>query len=301
MLLLISIVRTESFVIQDLPPNGHLSVNGVELYYRVVGQGTPLVILHGGPGLSHGYQYPQLKQLLADDHKLIFYDQRASGWSSGVSDTAHLTMETFVEDLEAIRRAFGLEKLNLAGHSFGGLLAMYYSVEYPTHLTSLILIDSEPASLALRVPHQHKMIDSRLSDKDRRELAQIEASEPYKNGDPDAVASHLSVLTRTYFHNRALADRLPLGFDALKNFDLTNRCMREDLGQYDIHEQLSAIKCPTLIIQGDSSVLSVKGAETIHQHIVGSRLVVLENCGHFVYIERPHEFAGAVREFLSRL
>jgi len=128
---------------------GYKVINGVSHYYEVVGEGVPVVIVHGGPGLDHSYFLPQMKQL-AKNYKLIFYDQRGMGKSSADFDGKQMTMDNLVEDLDGIRRAFGLEKMNLMGHSWGGLVSMFYAVKYPGRLQSLILSNTTPASSALR-------------------------------------------------------------------------------------------------------------------------------------------------------
>lgn len=97
-------------------------------------------MIPGGPGLEFGYLKDDLANLLSNDFQLFFYDQRGCGHSNGTEDTTKLTMRNFVDDLENIRLALNLEKLNLLGHSFGGLLAMYYSIEFPERVESLILV-----------------------------------------------------------------------------------------------------------------------------------------------------------------
>ena len=77
-----------------------------------IGEGIPIVIVHGGPGMDHSYLLPQMGKL-AKSYKLIFYDQRAMGKSSADFDTSAMTMNSLVEDLEGIRKAFGIEKMNL--------------------------------------------------------------------------------------------------------------------------------------------------------------------------------------------
>lgn len=101
--------------------------NGVRLFYRVVGTGPDtVVVIHGGPGFSMGYFADDLTSLAEKGHTLLFYDQRGTGRSTLVSDSAALDAQRFAEDLEAIRRHFGLERLTLLGHSWGaGVVALY--------------------------------------------------------------------------------------------------------------------------------------------------------------------------------
>ena len=119
---------------------GFVNINNNQLYYNITGIGDTIVVLHGGPGFSHQYLKPQLDSLLSNHFTLLYFDQRGSGWSGGQDDTLNLNIENFVEDLEVIRNHFKISEFNLLGHSFGGLLGMYYSIKYPQKVSSLILL-----------------------------------------------------------------------------------------------------------------------------------------------------------------
>ncbi len=302
LLLLALVLSTDSpSYAQTTLPNtsGYIEADDAQLFFRAVGEGVPLVVLHGGPGLSHGYLAPQLNRLLADDYRLIFYDQRASGRSTGIQDTTRLTMEQFVEDLDVVRRAFGIEQMNLLGHSFGGLLAMHYAAAYPARVGKLILLDTDAASWELRTPYQRKVIAARETEEDRREMEEIDAHQRTLS-DPAAMERLLRVGLRTYFHDRALIDSLALEFDehSLRNYHATSRLVRQDLGRYDIHDRLDRITAQTLLLHGEASIFSVAGATAIKERIPDSRLVVLSDVGHFAYIEAPRAFEAAVKAFV---
>ena len=116
-----------------------------EFPFSMRGQGYPIIVLHGRTGLDHGYFLPQLSKL-GEDHRLFFFDQRASGKSSAAIDTNSMTIDNFVEDLEGLRRGFHPGKMNLLGHSWSGLVAMFCAVKYPDSLNSLILVNTTPES-----------------------------------------------------------------------------------------------------------------------------------------------------------
>lgn len=299
-LALVLLTGSPSYAQIPLPDtSAYVEADNARLFFRAVGEGVPLVVLHGGPGLSHGYLAPQLIRLLADDYRLIFYDQRASGRSTGVTDTTRLTMDQFVEDLDAVRRAFGLEQMNLLGHSFGGLLAMHYAAAHPARVERLILLDTDAASWELRTPYQQAVIAARETEEDRREMKAIEVQQGAMN-DPAAMARLFRIGLRTYFYDRALADSLALEFDehALSNYHATSRLVRQDLGRYDIHDRLERITAPTLLLHGEASIFSVEGAAAIAERIPAARLIVLNDVGHFAYIEAPRAFEAALKAFV---
>ena len=121
---------------------GFKKANGVCHFYKIAGKGEPFIVLHGGPGMYHDELYPFFLDF-AKNHKVVFYDQRGNGKSIMEKiDSTTFTEELLVEDLEELRKQFGIERLNIIGHSWGGLLATYYSVKYPDHVNRLILVDA---------------------------------------------------------------------------------------------------------------------------------------------------------------
>ena len=280
---------------------GFVEVDDTELYYTTIGSGDTLVVLHGGPGLSHQYLKPQLDSLLSSEFTLLFYDQRGSGWSDGVENTSKLNMQTYVSDLERIRSHFNLSALNLIGHSFGGLLGMYYGINFPDHLNSLVLIDTDAASYELRTPYQIETINARLSDEQENYLDSISETEDFRNFAVHTYDKYYKTFLTSYFADPADTTHLRLGFDSISipKIRVTSGSVRKDLGQYDIHEQLQKIQCPTLILHGRESIFATEGAEAIQQRIPNSELHLFDNCGHFEYIEAPEEFKRLVANFYN--
>jgi proline iminopeptidase len=112
----------------------------MKLFSQSFGTGTPIIVVHGGPGLDHAYFLPQMLEL-AKDHQLIFYDQRGSGKSLETELSPELmNVNQFIQDLEDLRKDLGLNSFVLLGHSWGGELAMHYAVTYPESISALILM-----------------------------------------------------------------------------------------------------------------------------------------------------------------
>jgi pimeloyl-ACP methyl ester carboxylesterase len=180
---------------------------------------------------------------------------------------------------------------------------MYYGIAYPDHISSMVLIDSDAASYALRTPYQIETIRSRISNAQWAFLDSIAESPEYKNYDPRTWELYYKTFLTSYFANPQDTANLYLGFDSLniRKIDITGKYVRKDLGKYDIHDSLFRIPCPTLILQGNESVFSVEGAEAIQQKLRNSELIVFEHCGHFEYIEFPGLFKSTVLNFYSEL
>src|SRR5438477_12783738 len=95
---------------------GHVPVPGAQLYFREVGNGPPLVILHGGPDFNHNYLLPDLDRLSSAFH-LIYYDQRGRGKSSREVPPEAVNIKSEIDDLDCLREYFGLDELAVLGHS----------------------------------------------------------------------------------------------------------------------------------------------------------------------------------------
>ena len=119
--------------------NGFITSNGVKLYYETEGEGTPVILLNGGPGFSH--EYLQSLRVLASDTQLVFFDQRGTGQSDKANPRDY-TVEANVEDVEQLRRELKLDACIVFGHSWGGMLAQAYVLRYPAHVSKLILADT---------------------------------------------------------------------------------------------------------------------------------------------------------------
>lgn len=275
-------------------------VNGTELFYRAIGEGEPLVIAHGGPGMDQNYLLPHMEEL-AKQHRLIFYDQRGTGGSSPEIDSSAITVERFVDDLDEIRKAFDIEKINLLGHSWGGLLSMYYATTHPDKMKTLILANTMPATSEFWAPFGENLNRNR-KPADSLALSEIAASEEFAANSPDALRNYWDIFFRSYFHDQSLSYSLNLEQTKTTwaNGDIVSNLLWEDrLKDFNIYGQLAAVRCPTLIVHGDFDPVPLEYAQKIHETIENSKFVILENSGHFSYIETPAKFYSAVTDFLK--
>src|ERR1043166_9528123 len=125
-------------------------VRGVTLFERRIGAGPPTVVLHGGPGPHHDYLRPGFDRL-ARRRSLIYYDQRGGG-RSPVSRETPVGWREHVEDLEALRGLWRVERLAVAGYSWGALLALLYALEHPDRVDRLGLVSPPPGGVGGRAP-----------------------------------------------------------------------------------------------------------------------------------------------------
>jgi len=278
---------------------GLLQINGTELYVKRIGSGEPIVVVHGGPMLEHGYLLPHLRPL-ADHYELIFYDQRLSGRSAPQVDSASVRIATFVDDIEEIRRSLDLERIHLMGHSWGGLLAMHYALEYQENLQSLVLLNSMSASSEVW-REEERFLAQRFTAADSGERQAIRETDAFANQEPDAIAQLLRLSFRLQFYDTSMVNGLQLYVPE----DYSDRSMQfgymmVDLMDFDLHDDLTAVTVPTLILYGSAEPATELSGAMLHERMPNSEWVVIENAGHFPFIEQPAAFTDAVRRFLVR-
>ena len=142
---ILSLSATALYAADTHPGQTFKTPSGVSIYYEVLGNsaGTPLVVANGGPGFDHTYLHlSDAWDVMGKTRKVVLYDQRGNGKSSPVAPGQSCTLRDQIEDLDALRAQIGAERIDLLGHSWGGLLVMAYAARYPQHIQHLLIVDS---------------------------------------------------------------------------------------------------------------------------------------------------------------
>ena len=277
-----------------------LERNGATLFYDIVGDGRPMVVVPGGPGFGSAYLRDTLG-LGADDRRLIFVDQRGSGRSTGCEHPGLLTMSVFVDDLDAVRAELGHDRIDLVGHSFGGLQSLYYALLHENRVRSLILIESDPPTFQEWIRF-HEVLATRSSDERDQLLATIESRSDWQN-DPDALEAYFRAHLQPYFGCREHASSVRFGFEAgsLEKMTIVARAVRGDLGEWDITAALGRLTTPALIVYGTRSIFPSSAVLSMKQSLPHGRLEMMEGVGHFPFVENPTAFSRILQDFLATL
>jgi proline iminopeptidase len=283
--------------------DGRISVDGVGIYYKIVGKGEPVFILHGGPGMFHDYFLPYLEPLAAK-YRLVFSDQRGNGRSPMEITASTYTFPLLVRDIEELRKALGLKKIHLMGHSFGGYLAMRYAVGHSGSLKSLILVDSAPPTLALFIKSQQNRI-SRYTPEEQQEIQAVMAAQLKSGGDAKGLNHMLRLTEKVSFHDPKRVDEIlshvKFTDTTAKNLISISRLQASLIADYDNLKNLDKIPVPTLVLHGESDFIPAESHRIIHEMVRGSRLVSLPECGHYPFAETPGPFLQKVSEFLESI
>lgn len=275
-----------------------IDVAGSKIAYRTFGTGKPLLIINGGPGMNSD-GFTGLAEKLSSDHMTIIYDQRGTGKSTLTKiDKSTITMDLMIEDIETLRKHLMIEKWIVLGHSFGGMLASYYATVHPNRIEKLILSSSGGIDLGL-LNYVGSRTNSLLTDKQRDSLsywnnriAAGDASYTARIGRGRALAPAYVYDTR---HVETIAERLTQGNSEINNL------VWEDLRRihYNCSDKLSGFKQLVLVIAGKNDLLEIKTAEQSHKAFPNSKLVLLDRCGHYGWLDRPDAYFTEINNFLK--
>lgn len=267
-------------------------VRGVELFVRRIGEGPPTVVLHGGPGADHAYLLPGF-DALAHGRELVYYDQRGGG-RSPVARNVPVGWAEQVGDLEALRAHWGIDRLTLAGYSWGGLLALLYALEHPERVGRLALVSPAPTWRAARERFEAAFARRNL-DPALQEERRLLRESGLRERDPAAFQRRLFELSvAAYFFDPARARELT-------PFRITGRTQQEvwqSLGDYDLRPRLPALRgVPAIVLHGEDDPIPIEAARTTAE-LIGAELHPVPRCGHVPYVEAPEEFRRVVGGFL---
>jgi proline iminopeptidase len=274
----------------------------VPLYWAVYGasDAPPLLVLHGGPGADHDYLLPQVLDL-ANDFRLIFYDQRGGGRSK-TDDRTPVTWRTHVDDLDAVIAELSLDPATVVGYSWGGLLALLFAIESAaarvrSRLERLVLIDPAPVNREYRREFEAEFARRQSSQAVARARADLAAS-GLRESDPDAYRQRVFELSVAgYF-----AD--PTAAHDLTPFRVMGRVQDsvwESLGDFDLTRpgQLDSVHVPALVIHGRRDPIPLESS-TVIARTLHAPLVVIDGAGHVPYVEQPSELFAVIRSHLAK-
>jgi pimeloyl-ACP methyl ester carboxylesterase len=277
------------------------TADGRTLAWNERGSGPPLLCHPGGPGCSSAY-YGDLPQLAAE-RTLILLDPRGTGASDPPADPAGYDLEDYADDVEAVQRHLGIERLDLLGHSHGGFVAMTWAARYPERVGRLVLANTAPRFTdAIRGARQARVAshEGQPYYEDSMEAMRQRAAGRYSS------AEELGELYR-----REGLLEAPVGVDPTPVLDVLARAgdNADALGHFnsriaggmDHRPLLAGVPGPVLVITGSEDAF-LSGSYEIAEALPNATLVVLPGADHFPYLEPGHAepWSRAVLDFLRR-
>lgn len=275
---------------------------------------TPVVFLHGGPGIADlAGDAAYFRHLTANRFDVYVYDQLGSGGSSRLPNPAGYTISRDVRDLEQIRQLIGADRMILIGHSYGGLLAAHYLAAHPGHVAKLVLSSPDALNPA---DTSHNRVSARLDTWQRLRLyaalafprallayalMQVNPSTAHRylpDAEADAYNDRVYHLTEPALHclsaRRAQPPLRGTGFYRLQ-YPQSPAAPRPA----DPRPRLTGLRTPTLILKGSCDYLSWASAVEYRRALPNATLVYLHRAGHNAYQDQPAAYLAVVRAFLT--
>jgi proline iminopeptidase len=280
---------------------GFIQVNGGKVWYQVIGSGpkTPIILLHGGPGVPHYYLKPLAA--LSTDRPIIFFDQLGCGKSDRITDTSLLTIQNYVEQLAQVIKHFNLKEYYLYGNSWGSMLGVEYYLAHPDGIKGLIL--SGPA---LSTPRWIQDADTLLATLPTEIQQVIRSNEA--NNTTDAPAYQEAVMA---YYDRYLTRKKPMSADMDSTFAQIGMNVYQymwgpseftatgNLKNYDRTEALKQIKVPTLFISGEFDEARPATVDFYKSQIPGALHSLIPGAGHLTMQDSPAQELKAITNFIT--
>jgi pimeloyl-ACP methyl ester carboxylesterase len=253
-------------------------VFGQKIHYVEAGSGPTLILLHGLGGSTQVWQFNIAP--LAEKYHVVVPDQIGFGKSD--KPLVNYRIRTYVDFLDQFCKQLKIERATLIGNSMGGWIATMFTAAFPDRVDKLVLVDA--AGYAPR-----KDLDTRTFfglNPTTREGMKILAGKVFYN---KAFLTDAAI-------DQAIAARLAAG-DGYTINSITESIIR---GEDFLDDIAKTVKRPTLIVWGrQDGLVSLAEGERFNKDIAGSKMVVIDQCGHVPNVEKPGEFNAAVLKFLT--
>lgn len=276
----------------------HVSVNDTRLYIVERGQGFPVLVLHGGPGLDH-HMFGDYLDPLGDWYRLILVDQRSQGRSDPTSPETW-TIPQLAQDVADLAAALELKHYAVLGHSFGAMVALQHAVDFSGMPAASIISGGVPSARFLDAVEDN--LATFEPDHLREQVSSSWAREAEAHSQRD-VESLLFDQMPFHFANPLdprIADYNARTAGSVYSPDVLRWAAENNYGEIALEDQLGDIRHPVLVMTGRyDRTTTVSAAETIAAGVPNSQLVIFEQSGHMTFVEEPQKYIRTVRTFLD--
>ena len=285
----------------------YITVNGAKLYVVIAGHGDPLIIIPGGPGGSH-YPYRDF-DTLARDNEIIYYDAFGRGKSDTATDVKEYSLERDIEDVEGIRVALHIDRLNVLGHSYGGVVAQGYALRYPEHVSHLILANTFHSYLMWQANDDNSNHEIKTNYPELWDSLMKLRDQGYVSSDPACQKIYGQVpYGFLYAYNPGNFEKsggrpYPHPFNSKLYYQMVGRdgdfIVGSDIGSFDYRRQLKNLQMPVLIYGGRYDRVAVPAMmEKFRIYCPQATFVLFEKSGHNPQVEEPEKLFPVIEKFL---
>ncbi|MHC1704038.1 MAG: alpha/beta fold hydrolase [Tenuifilaceae bacterium] len=273
---------------------------GLDVHYRVFGDGDPILIIGGGPG-DDANRYLSLCELLSKNFKCILVDQRGTGKSSPtVFDSTTITVALTLDDFEAIRNHLGYKQWSVLGFSYGGFIASIYCNKFSSSISSLITLGSMGFDFKV-FRYFSDNINSRLHSGDLELLKYWSDSTRAAINPKHAIVETIRAKMPGYFFDREKSLTVSQDMkDSDFDFEMGNWIWLDiEKNHMKFGETKSNFDKPVLILHGRQDPLGESVAINLSQFYKDSKLIFIEKCGHYSWVEQPEKVLSAIKDFMT--
>ncbi len=285
--------------------SAYVEINGARIWYEIYGTGEPIVFIAGGPGFSHVYLKPHFFPL-TNKFRLIYYDAVGRG-RSGDAMKEDYSIDRDVGDLEGLRKALGIEKWHVYGHSYGGVVAQQYAINYQAHVLTLILSNTMHSGEMWQhgCDNYFNEIKNQYPEswEDIQKAAQSNETSIY----PAMPNVSIPTMPLIYFYDVSnlkylVTDSVPWNDDVY--YSIVGRdilSLNKELRDLDFRSQLKQLYIPILILAGRFDRMALPRYQIQYLDLLPhAEFYMFEKSGHFPFLEESRENIRVIREFLLR-
>jgi proline iminopeptidase len=277
-----------------------VELNGLKLWYKVSGEGPVCLMPTPGWGPSSDLYFRTLKPL-EKTFTVVYLDSRGTGRSGRAKSGKEYTWTHFIADLDALRAHLKQEKVRLMGHSEGGALVLHYACKHPERVSGLVLL-STAASMS---PLDGLAAMGRAKKRRGNESWFAEAMKAQMTI-PKTDDEFRAILSKTmpfYWSEPSRFDKHKEHFTASSfSADAQQGALESNRLTYDLSDQLKKLSAPALIVAGDADLLvPLSSSARLHLCLPNSKLLLIQDCGHFPWLEQADVFNAQVPQFLKAL
>ncbi|WP_328876114.1 proline iminopeptidase-family hydrolase [Streptomyces sp. NBC_00287] len=287
---------------------GTVSFRGYRTWYQVVGElpspvgKLPLVVVNGGPGCPHDYMQDLAASADESGRPVVFYDQLGCGRSDHPDDPALWVMDTFVEEVAAVREALGLGRMHLLGHSWGSQVTLEYALGRPAGLAGLVL--ASPLASAPAYEAEARRLKQSLPPEVQEVIDQHEAEGT--TGDDAYERATMEFYKRWLCRLDPWPDHLLRSFtnwrqDVYETMWGTEWNITGNLKDWDVTARLGELELPVLITSGRHDVTTPAVVRPLADGIQNAEWVIFEQSAHLASAEETECFRQVLESFLSRV
>jgi len=270
-------------------------VPGGSVHVWESGAGPPVLLLHGGPGLSD-YTFSVVPEL-EDAYRVIRFQQR--GLAPSTAD-GPFTVERHEADALAVLDVLGIERACVVGSSWGGHLSMHLAADHEERLSGLVPVDPLGALGDGGEADLERILADRVSPEVAARVGELDERAMAGEGTGDEALQAFALVWPAYFTDPAGAPPMPPMGISLPCYSQTWDSIHEHLARGTLEQKLPSVRVPTVFLLGAESPIPVEHGRASAALISGARCIVEPDCGHFVWLERPGSVRAAVDEVHAR-